>query len=114
MKIPGHIPGAVDYWLAAAFTEFTNGFIAGLGGGTFVGAGVGTTTATTGLGAGMSPTAQVLVAVASLVLAAAGNGIKRVIVWHNANPFPNPWPRPGSSPERDAPELPNTHGRFFP
>jgi hypothetical protein len=44
-----YIPGPVDYWLAAALTEFINGFIAGLGGGSVVGAGMGATTAGTSL-----------------------------------------------------------------
>jgi len=92
MNSPNHVPGLVLYWFAAAFTEFVNGFIAGLGGGSIVGVGVGATTAGTQLGVGLTATNQVWLVLASAVLSAAGNGLKRVLVWHNQNPFPNPWP----------------------
>lgn len=99
MTAPKYIPGRIDYWLWAALTEFINGFIAGLGGGSVVGVGVGTTTATTDLGAGISPGKQVLISLAGLVLTAVGNGLKRVIVWHDQHPFPNPFPEtPPSQP----------------
>lgn len=86
----------VFIWLGAAMTEFINGTIAGIGGGSAVGVGMGATTATTELGAGMTSTHQVWLALASGALAACGNGIKRVIVWHGTDhPFPNPWePQP--------------------
>lgn len=94
MNLPRYKPGNVDYWLGELITEFINGFIAGLGGGSIVGVGVGATQATTTLGDGVSPIKQLLISVASLCLAAIGNGLKRVIVWHDQHPFPNPWPRP--------------------
>lgn len=107
MAFPRYKPGPVEYWLAGAFTEFINGFIAGLGGGSVVGAGMGATTAGTSLGDGLSALNQVWLALASAVMAAAGNGMKRVIVWHNSNPFPNPWPKP-SAPAPSTPSTPST------
>ncbi len=97
MNFPRYKPGPVEYWLGAAITEFINGFIAGLGGGSIVGAGVGATTAGTSVGAGLSAINQVALSLLALALSAAGNGLKRVIVWHDANPFPNPWPAPTSN-----------------
>lgn len=94
MNFPRYKAGPVEFWLAAAFTEFVNGFIAGLGGGTVVGAGVGATTAGTSLGSGLTALNQVFLSLVSVGLAAGGNGVKRVIVWHDQNPFPNPWPKP--------------------
>lgn len=94
MMIPRYKPGPVEYWLAEAITEFVNGFIAGIGGGSVVGAGMGATTAGTSLGTGITALNQMWLAMASAALAAAGNGLKRVIVWHDQHPFPNPWPRP--------------------
>ena len=94
MKLPQYKAGPVDYWIGEAITEFVNGFIAGLGAGGLVGVGVGATQATTALGDGVPAVKQVLISVSSLVLAATGNGFKRVIVWHDQHPFPNPWPKP--------------------
>jgi hypothetical protein len=106
MNLPRFIPGPVDYWLAAAFTEFVNGFIAGLGGGSVVGAGMGAATAGTSLGSGLTTLHQVSLALASAVLSAAGNGLKRVIVWHDRNPFPNPWPVPAAAPAQEPTKTP--------
>ena len=94
MSFPKYKAGPVEYWLAEALTQFLNGTLAGLGGGSVVGAGMGATTAGTSLGAGVSAPNQVGLAVASGLLAAGGNGLKRVLVWHDSNPFPNPWPKP--------------------
>jgi hypothetical protein len=79
-------------WASGAATEFINGFIAGLGAGSLVGAGTGAVTANTSLGDGVSTQHQVLTALCSMVLSAAGNGCKRIIVWHDSHPFPNPYP----------------------
>lgn len=81
-------------WAAGAATVFVNGFIAGLGGGSVVGLGTGAVTANTTLGDGVSTKHQVLTALCSMVLSAAGNGMKRVIVWHDSHAFPNPWAVP--------------------
>lgn len=94
MKMPTYKAGPVEYWLGEAITEGVNGFIAGLGGGCIVGGGVGATTAGTSLGSGIPAQTQLWLSLASALLSAAGNGLKRVIVWHDRNPFPNPWPRP--------------------
>lgn len=94
MTLPRYKAGPVEYWMGAAITEFINGFISGLGGGALVGGGVGATTAGTSLGAGISALNQVWLSLVSMGLAAAGNGLKRVIVWHDQHPFPNPWPEP--------------------
>lgn len=92
MNFLKYTPGPIFYWFAAAVTEFINGCIAGVGGGSLVGVGMGATTATTELGNGMSAFHQIILSVASAALAALGNGCKRVIVWHGSgNPFPNPW-----------------------
>lgn len=88
----------VDYWATEAFTQFVNGFISGLGGGSAAGVGMGATTAGTSLGAGMTALNQVGIAITSMVLAAAGNGLKRVIVWHDQHPFPNPFGAPPTQP----------------
>lgn len=89
-------PGPVDLWLWAALTQFVNGFIAGLGGASVAGLGVGTTTATTDLGATLGAWQQLALSLAALVASAIGNGVKRVVIWHDSNPFPNPFPAPTS------------------
>lgn len=94
MNFPKYKAGPVEYWLAAAITEFINGFLAGLGGGSFAGISTGAATASTELGASLSPGKQLALSLVALVATAAGNGLKRVVVWHNQNPFPNPWPAP--------------------
>lgn len=97
MQFPKYKPGPVEYWLAAAATEFINGFIAGLGGGSFAGIGTGAATATTELGASMPPLKQITLSLVAIVATAAGNGIKRVIVWHDQHPFPNPYTPPSDN-----------------
>lgn len=93
MKLPRYCPGPLEHWLGEAFTQFVNGFISGLGGGSLVGAGMGATTAGTALGQGVSAANQVLLSLVSVFLTATGNGLKRIIVWHDNNPFPNIWPQ---------------------
>lgn len=94
MNLPRYKAGPVEYWIGESITEFINGFIAGLGGGSVVGVGAGAVQATTALGDGVTPLKQLGISLASLALAAVGNGLKRVIIWHDQNPFPNPWPKP--------------------
>lgn len=106
MKMPKFQHTAVSYWLAQAATELINGFIAGLGGGSVVGVGTGATMATTDLGSGLSPIKQITIAVASLLMSALGNGLKRVIVWHDQHPFPNPWPDPSGGTNELSPTRP--------
>lgn len=98
MNFPKYKAGPVVYWLSAAATTFLNGFINGLGGGSFTGLGVGATTANTEIGANMSPLKQVLLAIATVAVAAVGSGFKEVIIWHKSNPFPNPYPAPADQP----------------
>lgn len=98
MNWPKYKAGPVEYWLAEALTQFINGVIAGLGGGSVAGLGVGATTATTELGNTLPPLQQLLISLATLILSATGNGVKRVIIWHDQNPFPNPYPKPPANP----------------
>lgn len=105
MKLPRYKAGPADYWVGAALTEFINGFIAGLGGGSVVGAGTGAVTANTELGDGVSTQHQVIIALTTVILSASGNGLKRIIVWHDRNPFPNPWLAP-ATPATDQPPTP--------
>ena len=92
MPFPRYKPGPVEFWLAAAFTEFVNGFIEGWGGGGMAGAGTGAITGTTALGQDMSALNQVLISGGAVVLSMVGHGLQSVYVWHKTNRFPNPWP----------------------
>lgn len=100
------------YWFSEAFfSVFLNGFISGLGAGSVVGGSVGTalqlSPATT---AQLTPEQKVIFGLVALVVSAASNGFKRVLVWHDANPFPNPFPRQtrfvGPLPEAPIPREP--------
>lgn len=96
-KLPFSKPqlGALWYWATEALTEFCNGCIAGIGGGSLVGVGTAGVTVGTPVGSGMSALNQIYLAASGLVLSMLGNGIKRVVVWHsNGHPMPNPWPKP--------------------
>lgn len=92
MNLPRYTPGPVDYWFAAALTEFINGCIDGLGAGGIVGGGSGATTALSGVGDGISMGKQVLIALTAFASTIVASGIKRFTIWHHANPLPNPWP----------------------
>lgn len=92
MNLPRYKAGPVDIWLAAAFTEFVNGFLDGWGGGVGTGAGTGVVTGATTLGAGVSHLHQVFLAVSGVLAAMIGAGLQAVYVWHKTNRFPNPWP----------------------
>ena len=82
---PAPAPRGVTWWLAEAFTVFLNGAISGLPTGGVVGGG-----AAVGVSA-QSANTITLTALAGFILGCAANGAKRVLVWHDANPFPNPW-----------------------
>lgn len=105
MTFPRYKPGPVEYWLAAAFTEFVNGCIAGAGSGCFVGAGTGGAAATP-VGDALTPSQKGLMTIAAVLLTMAGNGVKRVVVWHDSNPFPNPYPKPTEPPQSTPTERP--------
>lgn len=94
MNLPRYKAGPVEHWLAAAFTEFVNGFLDGWGGAGMAGAGTGALTGTTQLGAEMSAINQVLISTGAVALSMFGAGIQAVYVWHKTNRFPNPWPVP--------------------
>ncbi|MBC7367556.1 MAG: hypothetical protein H7343_12245 [Undibacterium sp.] len=87
------MPPPLSTWCAEAFTVFANGVVAGLGGGGLAGAGTGLLTATP-VGAGLTPDHKLIAAIAAAILSAAGNGLKRLLVWHDAHPLPNPFTAP--------------------
>lgn len=70
-------------WLTEVLTVFVNGAIAGLPGGSAAGAGGGTLES--------SPAAKLHTALVITALSILGNGVKRVVVWHDTNPMPNPF-----------------------
>ncbi len=80
------IPSAsLMLWLTDAATELSNGFISGLGAGVVVG----------GVSASQTPTADAQAisingAIGVLVTAGA-NGLKRLVIWHDTHPIPNPF-----------------------
>jgi hypothetical protein len=76
---------SIVWWLSEAGTMFVNGFIAGFLPGLAVG---GTAAASSDT---MDPQQLTTQAAIGFVLAAASNGVKRVVVWHDKNPFPNPF-----------------------
>ncbi len=76
-------------WLSEAATVFLNGCLSGLGGGSLAGAGTGALGATE-VGEGQTPIHRLISAVTAMLLCAIGNGIKRVLVWHDSHPLPNP------------------------
>lgn len=94
MNFPRYRAGPVEHWLAAAFTEFVNGFLDGWGGAGMAGAGTGALTGTTQLGAEMTALNQVMISAGAVGLSMFGSGIQAVYVWHKTNRFPNPWPTP--------------------
>lgn len=99
MNFPRYKAGPVEYWLAEAATQFVNGFISGLKGGTLAGAGTGVAAASTGLWAGADWITQILVPAFGATVAALGHGFGQFIVWHHSHEFPNPFPRPtGNTP----------------
>lgn len=72
-------------WLTDAVTMFVNGFVAGIGTGTFIGGAAAAQSDT------MDPQSLSVTAAIGLLLAASANGIKRVVVWQDTHPFPNPF-----------------------
>lgn len=88
MKLtPTNLPALID-WSTEAATVFANGVLSGVGGGTFAGAGAGAVQAQSVGGVDAKGMTLALLAAAS---AAIGNGLKRLVVWHDANPIPNPF-----------------------
>ena len=75
-------------WATEAATVFLNGVLSGIGGGTLVGAGTGAVTVTA---AGSVTPNSLSTALLAASLSAAGNGVKRVVVWHDSHPIPNPF-----------------------
>lgn len=94
MNLPRYKAGPVEYWLAAAFTEFVNGFIDGWGAGIGTGSVTGAFTGTTELGNDMTAIHQVFLSITAVLGAMIGNGLHQVYVWHKTQRFPNPWPEP--------------------
>lgn len=94
MNFPRYKAGPVEYWIAEAATQFVNGFIDGIGGGTLAGAGTGVAATSAGLWAGADWITQILIPIFGITMGGLGQAFKRVVVWHHNNPFPNPWPTP--------------------
>lgn len=92
--IPANLP-SVFYWGTEAITIFLNGCIAGIGGGSAAGVGTGAVAATA---EGAITPGSLSGALLAAACAAAGNGLKRLIVWHDANPIPNPFAPPSNPP----------------
>lgn len=72
-------------WLTDAVTMFVNGFVAGIGAGTFIGGAAVSQANTT------DPQSLSVTAAIGLLVTASANGIKRVVVWQDTHPFPNPF-----------------------
>lgn len=93
---PANLP-ALRAWLAEALTVFANGCVSGLGGGLLIGAGAGAVSNVQAVPLDHGS----LVALSAMLLSAAGNGFKRVIVWHDSHAIPNPFivtPEPEPAP----------------
>lgn len=72
-------------WLTDAVTMFVNGFVSGIGTGTVMGGAWASQSDT------MNPETLSMRAAIGLLIAASANGIKRVVVWQDTHPFPNPF-----------------------
>lgn len=99
MNLPRYRAGPVEYWLAAAGTEFINGFIAGWKHGVGTGAGTGVLTGTTDVAVNLTAIQQIMVSAGATVFAMLMNGVNQITDWHKTNPFPNPWPKPPIPPQ---------------
>lgn len=91
-------------WLWEALTVFANGCLSGLGGGSLAGAGTGLI-ANSSVGEGQSGIHKTIAAASATALCAIGNGVKRVLVWHDSHPIPNPF-------ESEAPVIHTSSGNF--
>lgn len=78
-------------WATDAATMFVNGFVSGIGSGTIVG---GAAAAQSDV---MDPQTLSVRAAIGLLIAAAAHGVKRVVVWHDTHPFPNPFRNPAAT-----------------
>ncbi len=76
---------ALWLWISDAATEFINGAISGFGPGSIVGGAAAAQTDTTN--------AQTISINAALgfLFTVGGNGAKRVVIWHDTHPVPNPF-----------------------
>ena len=83
-------PRPAFHWFTEAVTVFLNGCISGLGGGAIVGAGTGAA-AISPIGEGITSDHKLLATAGAILLSALGNGAKRLVVWHDSNPLPNPF-----------------------
>lgn len=92
--IPANLP-SLFYWGTEALTVFLNGCIAGIGGGSAAGVGTGAVAATA---SGTITPGSLSTAIMAAAFAAGGNGLKRLVVWHDANPIPNPFAPPAIQP----------------
>jgi len=72
-------------WLTDAATVFANGFVSGLIAGSAIG---GTAAATSEY---TDPQILSIKAALGVLISCVANGIKHVVVWHAANPIPNPF-----------------------
>lgn len=78
-------------WLGEAITQFVNGCFGGLGSGAGAGTGVAVTAsaqANWDLNSDIT-FRSILIAVVAL----AGNGLRRFIIWHHTHEMPNPFVR---------------------
>ena len=96
MKTPlPNLPALIE-WTSDAVTVLANGILSGLGGGTVAGAGTGAVSVQ--IEGGMTHNGMT-VALATIALSALGNGLKRVVVWHDSHPIPNPYKSDSTPPK---------------
>jgi hypothetical protein len=100
--VPSNSP-ALFFWLTEAVTIFANGCLAGIGGGASAGVGVGTGAVAVTNAGGLTPSA-LSSALFAAGCAAVGNGVKRFMVWHDANPMPNAFVAPSSQSKPTIPQ----------
>lgn len=89
----------IGFWLAEAGTVFLNSAIRGSLGGAALGGAGGTAASTTKLGEGMTLSEKIWLPAILLLGTMLANGWKGFVVWHDANPIPNPFPRPPAAPD---------------
>ena len=78
-------------WVSDLLTVFLNGAIKGLPvGGAVGGAAMAATES-------LDPQTLTVNAALGVLLGMCGNGLKSVVVWHDANPMPNPFRQPPAS-----------------
>ena len=98
MTFPKYRPGPVEYWLAAAATEFINGAIKGTKTGLVLGGGAGVgSSALPETDHVLTPTHKALIAVAVFLGMMVVNGWHAVVDYRDKVPFPNPFPPPSDT-----------------